>query len=267
MKNQPLASVIIPTYNRANLLPRAIKSVLNQTFKDFELIVVDDGSIDDTEKVVKDINDNRIIYIKNYKNLGIQKSLNKGIEQARGEYIARVDDDDAWVDSEKLDRQVKFLEENTNYVLVGTGAIVVGEGGKELFRFLNPLKDQEIRQSILGKNCFLHPSVVFRRDAVLKVGGYSEELEDLHVEDYDLWLKLGMIAKFANLPVYGIHHTEWKAQISNKNQTKQLKNYFRLIRKYEKYYPGYCRAIFRSFLRLVLYGYLKFGKIRYRGNY
>jgi len=254
-------SIIIPTYNRKNLLPRAIKSVLSQTFKDFELIVVDDGSTDNTEKIVKDINDNRIIYIKNYKNLGIQRSLNKGIKQARGEYIARIDDDDTWIDPEKLYKQIKFLEKNTDYVLVGTGAVIASNEGKELFRFLSPLEDQKIRQLILGKNCFLHPSVVFKKSAVLKVGGYSEELEDLHAEDYDLWLKLGTIGKFANLPFHGISYTKWKGQITNKDQMKQLKNYFRLIRKYKKYYPGHYLALFRSSSRLVLYGYLKFRKI------
>jgi len=107
--NRPAVSVIVPTYNRAHLLGRAIESVLNQTYKDFELIVVDDGSTDDTEKVVGNFKDERIRYISLEKNMGAGVARNRGIEASRGKYIAFQDSDDEWL-AEKLEKQIKILE-------------------------------------------------------------------------------------------------------------------------------------------------------------
>lgn len=106
--NRPAVSVIVPTYNRAHLLGRAIESVLNQTYKDFELIVVDDGSTDDTEKVVGNFKDERIRYISLEKNMGAGVARNRGIEASRGKYIAFQDSDDEWL-AEKLEKQINVL--------------------------------------------------------------------------------------------------------------------------------------------------------------
>lgn len=108
-KNNPKVSVIIPTYNRAHLIGRAIKSVLNQTYKDFEIIIVDDGSTDKTEEVVKDFKDERVRYIRREKNKGGSAARNTGIKAARGEYIAFQDSDDEWL-PEKLEKQMKAFE-------------------------------------------------------------------------------------------------------------------------------------------------------------
>ena len=264
MNNKIIVSVVLPTYNRAHLLPRAIKSVLNQTFQDFELIIVDDGSTDNTKEVVENFQkkDNRIKYIRNEENLGIQKTLNKGIGMSEGKYIARIDDDDEWIDNNKLKNQVDFLELNQDHVLVGTGAVVVDSNGIDLYKFHNPINDENIRNIILGKNCFLHPSVVFKKESFLAVGGYDESSVVRHIEDYDLWLRLGMIGKMANLSIYGIKLVKSEKQISFKNNRKQLVGYFQIIKKYKEYYPGYLRALLRSYVRLLLYGYLNFEKIR-----
>lgn len=266
MKNQTLVSVVMPTYIGEKTIKRAIDSVLNQTYQDFEFIIINDGSQDNTNKIVSDINDERIIYLKNDKNLGIQKSLNKGLNLSKGKYIARIDDDDKWSNRNKLKEQVNFLQSNEDYVLVGTNAIVVNERGEEILKTNNTLKDHDIRKIILGKNFFLHSSVVFRKEVALRVGGYDEGEETLHIEDYDLWLKIGRIGKFANLPIYGLYYVKSKNQISSKNQTKQLKGYLKLIRKYKKYYPGYYRALLRSCFRIFLYGWLNFTKIKYRSK-
>ncbi len=108
-EKNPTVSVIIPTYNRAHLIGRAIQSVLNQTYQDFEVIVVDDGSIDNTEKIVKSFNDPRIRYIRHEKNKGAAAARNTGIRAARGKYIAFQDSDDEWL-SEKLEKQMKIFE-------------------------------------------------------------------------------------------------------------------------------------------------------------
>ena len=172
-----LVTIIMPTYNGSKWLKNAILSIQNQTYKHWELIVVDDGSTDNTAQIVMDLmqNEPRIKYFKNEQNLGIQKTLNRGLKEAKGEYVARLDDDDSWPDPLKLKKQVDFLNENSTYVLVGTGVIIVNEEGKELFRYLLPEEDNVIRSKILSKNCFAHSSVLFRKDIVMNFGGYSEE--------------------------------------------------------------------------------------------
>src|SRR3990167_10836604 len=109
MVNNSLVSVILPTYNRSEYLGRAIESVLNQNYNNFELIIIDDSSTDKTSEVILKYKDSRIRVVKNQENIGFVKSLNKGIKQANGKYIARLDDDDFWTSPDKLEKQVAFL--------------------------------------------------------------------------------------------------------------------------------------------------------------
>jgi len=256
----PKVSIILPTYNGSKWIETAIKSVFEQIFLDWELIVIDDWSTDGVDRIVLEYaqRDSRIVYVKNERNLGIQKTLNKGLRQARGQYIARIDDDDEWSDPRKLEEQIAFLDTHPDYVLVGTGAIVIDESGKELFRFLNTETDEGIRNSILGKNCFTHCSVMFRKDAALRVGGYSEERNALHVEDYDLWLKLGGVGKMANLQTYSIMWRMRSGAISSKNRMMQFTNGIKLVVKFRRQYPGFLKGFFRSWIRLFAYGVFRF---------
>src|ERR1700688_1532416 len=136
---QPRVSILLPTYNRAALLRRAVQSVFRQSFPDWELIVLDDGSTDGTEAMLKEFmgRDHRITTIRNPKNenAGIAKFLDKGLAAAKGEYIARLDDDDYWIDDDKLKKQVAFLDSHPDYVVVGTGVRVINKEGKELSRY------------------------------------------------------------------------------------------------------------------------------------
>ena len=102
------------TYNDSGYIGKAIKSVLSQSYDNFEFIIIDDSSQDNTEEIVKGFDDGRIIYIKNEENKGLLFNLNKGINLAQGEYIARIDSDDWWIDKEKLKKQVDFLDNNTD---------------------------------------------------------------------------------------------------------------------------------------------------------
>lgn len=251
----PKVSIILPTYNGAKFIANSMESVAGQTFNDWELIVIDDGSTDDMSRIVSELaaKDSRIKYFKNDKNLGIQKSLNRGIKEAGGEYIARIDDDDVWADKDKLKKQVEFLENNRDYVLVGTGTIVVDEDDNEIARYLLPEEDDDIRKKILSKNCFTHSSILFKKDAVLRLGGYSEGKDVLHVEDYDLWLRLGKVGKLANLPFYGVKFTLRGGAISSTNKMEQFRKDIKLTRKYRNDYPKFPRALIFGYLRLYFY--------------
>lgn len=257
---QPKVSVILPTHNGAKLITKSIGGVLKQSFEDLELIVIDDGSTDYTPDIVKEFaqKDKRVVFVSSKENLGIQKTLNKGLEIAKGEYIARIDDDDEWVERDKLSRQVKFLDENPEYVLIGTGVIMVDEERNELFRFLQPVKDKSIRDRMLFKSCFMHSSVLFRKDSIMQLGGYSEKEKHRHIEDYYLWLQLGKIGKLANLPSYGIKFMLRRGAISAKYKPEQFKKNIKLVRDFKKYYPHSTRALMFGYIRVLAYAFYKF---------
>jgi len=255
----PKVSVILPVYNGEKFIAEAIQSVLDQTFRDFELIIIDDGSTDNTAALIKNFFDSRIIYIHQNKRPGLVKLLNIGLSIAKGKYIARIDADDVWIDHDKLKKQVDFLNKNEKCSIVGTGAIVVDETGKENYRFLNPVSDGEIRNKILLRNCFVHSSVMMRKSAVDLVGGYQE---GSYSEDYHLWLKIGLIAGFANLPEYAVKYRVTSSGLSTINNLKILKNDIALVKEYKNQYPGRRKALFLAHLKLWFYGYFGFlGKI------
>lgn len=247
---QPLVSIIMPTYNRASFLKRTLEAILTQTYKNFELIIVNDASSDNTEEIILEFikRDSRIKYLKNKQNLKITKSLNYGLSQAKGIYIARADDDDRWIDNQKLEKQVKFLEENKDYVLVGTGAITVNESGKKLFSYLQPETDLEIRKKILFANPFVHPSVVFRKSVLKKIGLYDKDAPN--AEDWDLWFRMGLYGKFHNLPIHSINRFHGERGISVRNMRSMAKTRLLLIKKYRKNYPGYFGAYLFNLLQL-----------------
>ena len=142
----PSISIVLPTYNGARTIAQAVESVLAQTHAGWELLVVDDGSTDGTAVLVAGYvaKDSRIRYLKSEANMGIQKTLNKGLHEAQGKYVARIDDDDVWIDAGKLAAQLAYMEANPACVLVGTGVVVADGEGKELFRYLLPETDVEI---------------------------------------------------------------------------------------------------------------------------
>ena len=136
----PTVSIIMPTYNRIRMLEKAIQSVFDQSFKNWELIIIDDASTDETEARMKELDCReeavRYMRIPKIENKGISEYLNIGLRNARGKYIARIDDDDFWCHKDKLKLQVEFMEKNPEYVVVGGGVILVDGNGDELFRYL-----------------------------------------------------------------------------------------------------------------------------------
>lgn len=255
----PKISILLPTYKTATYIERAIESVRAQSFRDWELILIDDGLETEAVKVINGLraNDERIIYIKNESNLGIQKSLNKGLRYAQGIYIARIDDDDEWIDKEKIEKQIRFLEQNQEHVLVGANAKIENDKGETLGVYKMPETDREIRQRILSKNCFLHSSILASKDKIIEVGGYPESIETLHIEDYALWLRLGLLGKFANLPSVSVKIMVHLGSLTSQNRFAQVKRIIKLTREYRSSYPGFWLGQFALFLRLVGFAVIK----------
>lgn len=258
MNREPKVSVVLPTYNRSLFIERAIKSILSQSYEDFELLIIDDGSTDNTAEIISkySMREPRILYLKNENNLGIQKTLNKGLREAKGKYIARIDDDDEWIDNDKLKAQVDFLDTHQDYVLVGTGKVVFNERGQELYRVLSKKTDIEIRNKILTINCFSHATVVFVKEAAIRVGGYDESEETRHVEDYDLWLKMGKVGELANLPMFSYKRLVGGDTICNENRIEQYRKFIKLKRKYKNDYPNYRKSLLKGYFQLIFYGFL-----------
>lgn len=243
----------MPTYNRADRIGKAIKSVINQSFKEWELLIVDNESTDKTEDVVQSFikNDNRIRYlnVKKSPNPGIADYLNYGINISHGDYIARLDDDDEWYDYDKLKKQVDFLEENGDFVLVGGGAIVVDDDGKEIYRFYKRETDEEIRNKALYACPFVHSNVLFRKETVQKTVGYKNIRFG---EDWELWLRLGKMGRLYNFKEYFSLYLNSGQNFSIKNQRFVGKTVLGLIKEYRRDYPNYRKAYI---LNLIQYLY------------
>jgi glycosyltransferase involved in cell wall biosynthesis len=255
----PVVSIILPTYNRVNTLKLSVQSVLNQTFKDWELLVLDNGSTDGTEKLMLDYEkkDARIKYIRieKSKTPGISEYLNLGIELSRGKYIARLDDDDVWCFNNKLKQQTEFFDTNPDYVLTGGGEVMVDKDNRVLYKFYKREKDEDIRKRALISCPFEHTTIMFRRDAALKVGGYKNMKTN---EDWDFFLKLGQIGKFYNFKEYYTNYAQGSQNISMKSQSEVAKNEIKIIKLYRKSYPNYYTGFI---LHLIQYLYSFFPDI------
>ncbi len=193
----PRISVVLSVYNGARYLRAAIDSILAQTFEDFELIVIDDGSTDETSLIFDRYEDRRLVRIRNSENLGPYRSRNRGIAAARGEYLAGQDADDMSL-PQRLAKQVAFLDSHRDIVLVGTQCTVIDEDSQSKSVSRWPLSNEEIQKRLLEENCFVAGSVMLRQGFLGSIGVYDESLE--LSADYDLWLRLAEKGELANLP-------------------------------------------------------------------
>lgn len=250
----PRVSILLPTYNRAAGLAEAIESVFAQTFSDWEFIIIDDNSTDGTASIMEDAarRDSRVKIIRNehsdYAEVGITKVLNQGLATARAPYIARLDDDDQWIDAQKLEKQAKFLDEHPDYVVVGGGVIVVDGEGRERYRYFKRETDEEIRRTALTANPFSHTTVMFRADVARACDGYRAR----YAEDWDLWLSMGARGKFYNFPEYFMAYTMNDLNKSFIHQRAQTKCILQFIAAHHREYPNFLRGYL---LNLIQYGY------------
>jgi glycosyltransferase involved in cell wall biosynthesis len=218
----PTVSVVLPVYNGQEFICRAIDSVLAQSFKDFELLVIDDGSTDKTPLLLKAYTDPRMSVITQTKNQGLVAALQKGTELARGKFIARHDADDISAPL-RLQKQVELFHKYHNLVLVGTNATVINVKGSETGKIAMPITDSALRWAMFSFNPFIHGSVMYLGSALKAAGGYDRTAYP--AEDYELWMRLmkkGEVMNIAEPLYYFFSNEHGISQTQNDRQTQQV---------------------------------------------
>lgn len=240
MKN-PTVSIITATWMRPHYIGMAIRSAINQTFEDWELIVIDDGSPDNTAAVIAEWQkkDERIKYIRVARAGRIGVVSNAGLRLAKGEFIAILDDDDYWIDNRKLEKQVAFFREHPDYIACGGWFTVVNAKGEETGRIRKPTSDRAIRRVMLSANGIANSTSTFRR---VEAGFYDESLPQF--ADWEFFLKLGTKGKLCNFPEYFLAYRMWERGASFMYQSQNADTAVTIVKRYRHDYPGYAKAIF-----------------------
>lgn len=214
----PKVSVILPVYNGERFVRESIESVLGQTFTDFELIIINDGSTDGTGEILNSFTDPRIVLIER-ENRGLVDTLNEGLSFAHGEYVARIDADDVML-PERLAKQVAYLDEHPKVAVLGGWAEIINGAGEVIGSYKYPPTGKGgLRAYILKHNPLIHPTVMYRRDAILRVGGYRQYR---HIEDYELWTRVLAKYRGANLPEIIIKYRVHGGSITSKHRYQML---------------------------------------------
>lgn len=194
---EPLVSVVLPVYNRPTVVD-TIASVLNQTYSNYELIIIDNASTDNTVEKINEIGDSRIRVFVNEENKGQTYSINRGLELSKGKYIARIDADDLMV-SERLEKQVKFLEDNPDFGLVGSWVQYITLSNKKAFVVKMPISDKGMRIMQTIACGMFHPAAMLRK-SLLDEYKITYDSNMMMAEDYDMWRKIMQYSKALNLP-------------------------------------------------------------------
>lgn len=213
----PKISVIMPAYNAERYIREAIDSILCQSFRDFELIVLNDCSRDGTEGILLSYDDPRLVYVKNEENLGVARTLNKGLALAKGQYIARMDADDISL-PERFRLQAAYLDEHPAVAVVGADVETFdGQGSTQVLRYHPDSRQMKI--DLLFASPLVHPSVMMRRTAITQVGGYDGEFEGL--EDYELWCRVADRFELAILPQVLLRYRVHPGQVTQQPSPKK----------------------------------------------
>lgn len=224
MNNQLIVSVLIPCFNAEKYVEDAVRSIMTQTYQNLEIVLIDDCSTDTTPQILEKLKneDNRIKIYRNEENLKLIKTLNKGITLCSGEYIARMDSDDISLPT-RIEEQVKFLNENSDYSIVSTMFYTFKELSGKKNLYINPVHNEELRAFLLFKSGICHPASMIRKTLFTELN-LEFEAEYLHVEDYALWSKAMYKTKLANLDKPLLYYRVHESQISTIHEDKQLKN-------------------------------------------
>ncbi len=231
MGNQlPRISVVMSVYNGEEYLREAVDSILNQTLTEFEFIVANDASTDGTAQILADSarREPRIRLLSNPKKLGLARSLNRGLEQARGQYIVRMDTDDISLPV-RLEKQLVFMEKHPEIGVLGTAVELIDSDGKITGQRIYPPEPIVIRWRLVFENPICHPTTIIRRD-LLQCVQYNPDLTT--AQDYDLWCRLGSQIRFANLPEPLLHFRKHGANLTYQKGEQQRANSLQISQDY-----------------------------------
>ncbi len=250
MRYSPSISIILSTWNGAEFLSKSIESVLEQTYKNFEFIIVDDGSTDRTPEILRDYakRDPRIKIITNDENIGLTKSLNKAIRVAHGKYIARQDADDISL-PQRLEKQIEYLLNHPEIKVLGTFGYLIAQEAKILGKEIVPVSSQAIKKTLIKRNPFIHSSVMIEKEIIDKIGRYNERFKTS--QDYELWFRILRVARGQNLPLFLVKKRYRPTMISFSKNKEQLKYMLFLQREAIKR-GGYSEFYYIYFLRTYL---------------
>jgi glycosyltransferase involved in cell wall biosynthesis len=208
--NRPMVSVVMPVFNAENYLEQAIESILNQSYTNLDIVIINDGSTDNSKNIILNFEDKRLRYFENPVNWGIVKTRNRCLEEARGKYIAVLDSDDIAF-PERIKEQVEFLENNPDYGMCGSYFQTIDGNGKFLKNVRFPSNDKDARTYLIVHNCFCHSTIMMRSKLAKEfqyLAGYDV------AEDYLLWYEISKITKIINLPVYTTFYRVHQKNIS-----------------------------------------------------
>jgi glycosyltransferase involved in cell wall biosynthesis len=244
----PRVSILMLTYNRPQRIGKAIASALAQSFQDWELIIVQDGLNPETQELLSGwlAKEPRIRYFPRGTVGSIAEASNFGLAQARGEYVAILDDDDEWCGTDKLSSQVDFLDRSPDFVGCGGGYIVIDQDGEERRRFLKPETNSAIRARALLANPVVNSTAVFRRVVNGKPALYDTSMRQF--ADWDFWLSMGEAGQLYNFPSYLAHYCLWEGGSSFRHQKANGRAAIRIVRKHRHHYGGFPTALGLAYL-------------------
>lgn len=194
MKTQPLVTVLMPVYNQALYIRESLESMLNQTYTNLDILIVDDGSTDNTIEIVQTYRDNRIRIVQHSSNQGLIATLNTGLANTKGDYIAKMHGDDISL-PKRIAKQIEFLNHNPEIGVLGTWFYLGIEPNAQIIR--HPVSHQEIAMNMVFDSMIAHPTIVFRK-SLIESGVYYYDPKYPRAEDYELWERLIAVTKFAN---------------------------------------------------------------------
>ena len=219
-----MISVLMPVYNSELYLEDAVQSILDQTYKNFEFIIIDDGSVDNSLAILESFKDNRIKLVKKKNNTGYTSLLNESINYAKYDYLARMDSDDV-SNKDRLLKQFKFLEKNKDYSVVGSNIRLINTKGQFIRNGKYPETDKQIKSKLSNFSTFAHPACLIRKKKLIDIGGYRTIFEPS--EDYDLWTRLALNSKMYNIQEYLLdYRIHGKSVSSKRGIDQQIKTFF-----------------------------------------
>ena len=236
-------SILMASHNGARFIRQSLDSILNQTFSDFELIVINDASTDDTARILEEYvnKDLRVHVYSNEENKGLTTSLNIALKYISQDslYICRMDDDDI-CEQKRLEKQIDFLDNHREIGVVGSNAVIIDDENNIVGQRCVPTEDEQIRKVLPRYNPIIHPAVMIRREVLERVGGYNERFRTS--QDYELWFRLAANGvKFANLQENLLKYRETRSAVKRKSMKYRMKD-FHIRRKGYKMLklPFYC---------------------------